>query len=88
MRAREQAPLQPTPSLGLQAALALGWTGKSLGMELSHQSLPQKRGMPGVTATKAGHAWGSLVKSQALCASGRLLAGGLPSRPQKQAVVS
>lgn len=44
MRAREQAPPQPTLSLGLRAALALGWTGKSPGMDLSHLSQPQKQG--------------------------------------------
>lgn len=48
MRAREQVPPQPTPSLGLRAALALGWTGKSPGMDLSSLSQPQKQGMPGV----------------------------------------
>lgn len=78
MRAREQAPPQPTPSLGLRAALALGWTGKSPEMDLSHLSQSQKQGT----------CLGFPVRSQAPCASGRLLAGGLPSRPQKQAMVS
>ena len=40
-----------------------------------------------LTVAKEGTCLGFPVRSQAPCASGRLLAGGLPSRPQKQAMV-